>query len=108
MRWALGGLGALLCVAGAVVFALANRSPVGWTAYTGSYAPLGPAMPGRYSDAYQSELTLTFSDGWSVLWTGDHLLGALLVVLGLLVLAAVGGWALGRRSGRRSSDAAAG
>jgi hypothetical protein len=33
-----------------------------------------------------------------VLWTGTHLLGAALVVLGLLVLTAVGGWLVGRRS----------
>jgi hypothetical protein len=98
MRWAVGGLGALLCVAGAVVFGLANRAPTGWTAYTGSYAPLQPAMPGRYADAYRSELTLTFGDGATVLWTTDHLLGAVLVVVGLLVLAGLGGWLLGRRT----------
>jgi hypothetical protein len=38
-----------------------------------------------------------------VLWTGQHLLGAGLLVLGLLVLAGVGGWLLGRRTGRRSA-----
>jgi hypothetical protein len=41
-----------------------------------------------------------------VLWTGGQLTGVLLVVLGLLALVAVGGWLLGRRSGRE--DAAAG
>jgi heme/copper-type cytochrome/quinol oxidase subunit 1 len=89
-------LGAVLVVAGVVVFAVANRSGApldfGWTAY----APLEPTV------VYRSDLTLGFSDRWTVLWTGTHLLGATLVVLGLLVLAAVGGWVLGRRSGSRA------
>jgi heme/copper-type cytochrome/quinol oxidase subunit 1 len=80
-------LGLVLVVAGVVVFAAAGRSPAdfGWT----SYAPLEPGP-------YRSGLALSFDDGWTVLWTGGHLLGATLVVLGLLVLAAVGGWLLGR------------
>jgi heme/copper-type cytochrome/quinol oxidase subunit 1 len=85
-------LGLVLVVVGVVVFAIAGRSPAefGWT----SYAPLEPGAPGPY----RSGLTLSFDDGWAVLWTGGHLLGAALVVLGLLVLAAVGGWLLGRRT----------
>jgi hypothetical protein len=86
------GLGLVSVVAGVLVFAWANRSPAdfGWTAY----APLEPVPGGPY----RSDLTLTFHDGWTVLWTAGHLVGAVLVVLGLLVLAAVGGWLLGRRS----------
>lgn len=84
-------LGAALVVAGVVVFVAANRSGVtsdfGWS----SYAPLQP------EGAYDSRLALTFSDRWSVLWTGLHLLGALLAVAGLLVLTGLGGWFLGRR-----------
>jgi hypothetical protein len=101
-----GALGALLAAAGAVVFGLANRAPTGWTAYTGSYAPLQPAMPGRYPDAYQSELTLTFPDGPTVLWTSEHLIGAALVVAGLLVLAGLGGWLLGHRTAAMESPPA--
>jgi len=89
-------LGWVLIAAGAVVFWLANqRGGPGWTAYTGSYAPLQPGELGPY----QSELTLSFSDRWTVLWTGMHLLGASLVVLGLLVLAGVVGWLVGHRTG---------
>lgn len=93
--WIVGSLGAALAIAGAVVFALANRSPqdVGWS----TYAPLGEDV-----GAYQSSLTLTFDDGSAVLWTGGHLLGAGLVGLGLLVLVGAGGWLLGRRAARRS------
>lgn len=89
------GSGVLLVVAGVVVFAVANGSGApqdfGWTAY----APLSATRD------YASRLTLTFSDRWTVLWNGEHLLGAALVVLGLLTSAAVGGWLLGRRSGTR-------
>jgi heme/copper-type cytochrome/quinol oxidase subunit 1 len=85
-------LGVALAGSGVVVFAVANRSGTpadfGWSAY----APLEPQV------GHQSRLTVSFSDRWTVLWTGGHLLGALLLVLGLLVLAAVGGWLLGRRS----------
>ena len=38
-----------------------------------------------------------------MLWTGGHLVGAGLAVLGALVLAGVGGWLLGRRSGLRGT-----
>lgn len=98
-RWApalLAALGAGLVVAGAVVFAVANRSGVpldfGWAAYT----PLESQV------AYRSELTLDFDDRWTVLWTGRHLAGALLVVAGLLLLTAVGGWWVGRRTAPRT------
>ncbi|MFD2092390.1 hypothetical protein [Blastococcus deserti] len=88
-------LGLLLALAGVVVFAVANRSPAefGWT----SYAPLEP-------EVYDSSLTSAFTDRWTVLWTGGHLVGAALVVLGLLILAGVGGWLLGHRSARGADD----
>ena len=70
----LGLLGGVLVGAGVAVFWLANTRQ--WTVPDGSYAPLEPG---------------------SVLWTGGHLVGAPLVVAGLLVLAATAGWWLGRR-----------
>ncbi|SOE03277.1 hypothetical protein [Blastococcus haudaquaticus] len=94
----LAALGGVLVGSGITVFWLANTWR--WTAYDGSYAP---AEPGS---AYESRLTLGFDGPWTVLWTGGHLAGALLVVAGLLVLAATGGWWLGRRGGlRRGSPA---
>ena len=95
--WLVGALGAVLLVAGIVVFALADAAGFGWTAYTASYAPLE-------ADAYSSELSLTFSEG-SVLWSGQHALGAGSVVAGLLVLVGLGGWLLGRRSARSGASA---
>lgn len=95
-------LGLGLGIAGAVVFALANRpgaaGDAGWTAYTGSYAPLEQGD----LDAYHSSLMLSF-DGWAVLWTGGHLAGAGLIALGLLLLVGTGGWLLGVRAGRRGA-----
>ena len=88
-----GALGALLVVAGVAVFWRTNTGR--GIGYGGSYAPLEPGS------AYESELTLSFDRPWTVLWTGGHLAGALLVVAGLLVLAATGGWWLGRRTSRR-------
>ena len=90
--WLIALLGAALAVAGVIVFAAANRGPVdvGWS----SYAPLT-------RDVGEHRSIVTFSDGVTVLWTRQHLLGAGLVVAGLLVLAGVGGWLLGRRAGRR-------
>ena len=85
-------LGAVLVGAGVAVFKLTNTRR--WTAYDGSYAPLEPGS------AYESRLTLSFDRPWTVLWTGGHLLGALLAVTGLLVLAATAGWWLGRRGAR--------
>jgi heme/copper-type cytochrome/quinol oxidase subunit 1 len=72
-------------VVGVAVFATGNSEGFGWT----SYAPLDPA-----SEA--GDWTITFSDG-AVLWTWSHAIGAGLVVLGLLVLAGLVGWFLGRR-----------
>jgi hypothetical protein len=86
-------LGWLLVAAGVVVFWFANRPDgSGWTAYTGSYEPLRPGEGG----AYQSVLLL--EGGWAVFWTGTHVVGAGLAVLGLLVLVGLVGWLLGRRS----------
>lgn len=88
-------LGTVLVGAGVGVFWRTNTGPGGTTTvYDGSYAPLEPDGP------YQSRLTLTFDERWTVLWTGGHLAGALLAVVGLLLLAATGGWLLGRRSRR--------
>ena len=91
--WLVGALGVLLLVAGIVVFAFANSADFGWTAYT----PLE-------ADAYTSYLSLTFSDG-AVLWTRHHALGAGLVLAGALVLVGLGGWVLGRRTGRSEASA---
>ncbi|MCZ2807355.1 hypothetical protein O2W18_19795 [Modestobacter sp. VKM Ac-2983] len=93
-------LGAALCALGIALFWRTNRSgsPAdgGWAAYT----PL-PA-----GTAYQSRLTLSFDDDrWAVLWTAGHVVGAGLVVAGLLVLSGLTGWLLGRRrAGRRPAD----
>jgi glyoxylase-like metal-dependent hydrolase (beta-lactamase superfamily II) len=92
----LATLGGLLVVVGVAVFWRTNTRDAGWTAYTGSYAPLVPA-----DSAYESRLTLSFDGGWTVLWTGGHLAGAGLVVLGLLLLTGIAGWWLGRRSAGR-------
>jgi len=93
-------LGVVLAGAGVAVFWLTDRSQAafGWTAYTGSYAPLPPTG----SPAYRSRLT--FGDGWTVMWTGGHLLGVGLVVLGLLVLAATAGWLAGVRTAGNPAD----
>ena len=95
LPWAVAAIGIALAAAGVALFAAANRSPFsgadrGWS----SYAPLEPGEPAPY----QSELT--FGSEWSVVWTGGHLVGAGVLVLGLLVLSALGGWALGLRRGR--------
>ena len=96
---AFGLLGFGLLVAGVTVVNVADRGPAdsGWMAYTGSYAPLEEA-PRRYvetDEAYTSELTVSL-DG-VLPWTTGHLVGAGLVVLGLLVLTALGGWWFGSR-----------
>jgi hypothetical protein len=92
LPWVVAVLGAALAVAGVAVFWRTNVSPV--VTYGGSYAPL--------TEAYDSALTLSF-DRVEVLWTRGHLVGAGLLVAGALVLAAVGGWVLGRRSARRAA-----
>jgi hypothetical protein len=94
--WPVAGLGVVLVAAGVAVFAAANRGAAdfGWS----SYAPLE-----QTDSAYRTAITYSFSGGTTVLWTGQHLLGAGLVVLGLVVLTGVGGWLLGRRAGRRAT-----
>jgi heme/copper-type cytochrome/quinol oxidase subunit 1 len=89
----LTALGVALLVTGAVVFATTDPvRPVdfGWYAY----APLSEEQA-----AYSSTLRIAFDDG-RVVWTGGRLVGAGLVVAGLLVLAGLTGWAVGRRAGR--------
>jgi hypothetical protein len=98
LPWLVAGAGAVLVGTGVLLFWLADQRPSGWTAYAGSTEPL---------PAYQSSLTLSFQGG-AVLWTGQHLLGAGLAVLGLLFLAGTGGWWLGRRSGRRPASGTTG
>ena len=88
----LGALGGVLVAVGVAVFWRANTRS--WVVYGGGYAPLEPGS------AYESRLTLSFDRPWTVLWTAGHLAGVLLVVAGLLVLAAMTGWWLGRRGGR--------
>jgi hypothetical protein len=106
MRRLLPGVLALLgfgfLVAGVTVLNVADPGPadVGWTAYSGSYAPLGEGEPRTYvelDEAYSSELTISL-DG-VLPWTSGHLVGVGLVVLGLLLFAGLTGWALGRRRG---------
>ncbi|SFT72373.1 hypothetical protein SAMN05660657_02635 [Geodermatophilus amargosae] len=88
--------GAALAVAGITVLWWTNTQAPTVT-HDGSHAPLLLA-----GSAHESTLTVT-SDGGSVLWDPGHLVGAGLLVAGALVLAAVGGWALGRRSARRGT-----
>ncbi|MGY1779551.1 hypothetical protein [Geodermatophilus sp. SYSU D01036] len=93
LPWLVAGLGVTLTVAGVAVFWWTNTRPpsgYGWTAY----APLEEVDP-----VHESTLTLTSGPGSVVRDTG-HLVGAALAVAGALVLAAVGGWVLGRRSAR--------
>jgi heme/copper-type cytochrome/quinol oxidase subunit 1 len=94
--WLVAGFGAVLVIAGVLVFAAANRGPAdfGWS----SYAPLQET-----DSAYLS--SVTFSAG-TVAWTGEHLLGAALAVVGLLVLTGTAAWLLGRRAGRRGTPGA--
>ncbi len=61
----------------------------------------GPPNSPDEPPAYQSELLL-LTDG-TVLWNRQHAIGAGLAVLGLLVLAGLGGWFLGRRTARTGS-----
>jgi hypothetical protein len=82
--------GLALVVAGVAVFWAANVGGAGVP--EAAYAPLEPGQPARYTSVPAS--------GGAVLWTLQHATGAAVVVLGLLVLAGIGGWLLGRRSGR--------
>ncbi|MGY1838619.1 MULTISPECIES: hypothetical protein [unclassified Modestobacter] len=99
--WLVLLLGAVLAIAGVITFWPANTRPPTWTAYSGSYEPLVPGT----SEAYGSRLTLSFDRVPAVLWTGQHVVGAGLLVAGLLVLVALGGWVLGRRSASASASA---
>ncbi len=88
LPWLVAGLGVVLAIGGVAVFwvtTLSGAGGGGWSAYA-PLAPGDPPPPGA---------------GWQVTWTGGHLLGAALLVAGLLVLAAVTGWSLGRRSAHR-------
>jgi hypothetical protein len=96
LPWAVAVTGAALAVAGITVFWWTNTRPPTVT-HDGSYTPLLPA-----ESAHERTLTVT-SDGGSVLWDPGHLVGAGLLVAGALLLAAVGGWALGRRSAHRGT-----
>jgi heme/copper-type cytochrome/quinol oxidase subunit 1 len=95
--WLITVLGAALIVAGVVVFAAAHSGSgdFGWSAYV----PLSQTQE-------RSRNAVTFANGVIVLWTGQHLVGAGLLVLGVLVLVGAGGWLLGRRAGRRSAPGA--
>jgi hypothetical protein len=87
LPWAVGVLGIVLVVGGVGLFAVGNQpADFGWTAYQ----PL--------PDAYNSQLQLTFDDGPAVLWTRTSAVGAGIALFGLLVLAALAGWVVGRRS----------
>jgi hypothetical protein len=85
-------LGVLLVLTGLVLVGTAGADPV--TAYDGTYAPLAD------SGAYRSVLTLTVEG--ALVWTRTQVVGAGVAVLGLLLLAAVAGWLLGLRVGRRA------
>jgi hypothetical protein len=91
LPWLVAGLGVVLAAGGVAVFWTTNLAPSGGGGWF-AYAPLVPGQappPGAPGQ------------GWVVLWTGGHLAGAALLVAGSLVLSAVGGWLLGRRSARR-------
>ena len=90
MHWLVTGLGTALALVGLAVVLASEAEPV--IVYEGSYAPLDAET----LDGYQSVLELTH-DG-TVTWTGAELAGMGLLVIGLLLLSAVGGWAAGRRS----------
>ncbi|RBY88285.1 hypothetical protein [Blastococcus sp. TF02A-26] len=96
LPWATAGLAVALVVAGALVSAATQPAmpvDVGWYAYT----PLSPQQ-----EVYSSTLDLAF-DGGTVVWSRGGLVGAALVVAGLLVLAVLTGWAVGRRGRGRSA-----
>lgn len=86
--WLVAGLGLLLVVAGAVVFAVADGARE--VVYEGSYEPLS-------TSAYSGTLGVSSDD--AVVWTRAHVAGLGLAATGTVLLAAVGG----RWSGRRGS-----
>jgi hypothetical protein len=92
LPWLGAGLGVVLAAAGVAVFWATNLSGGGAGGGGGRWAAYAPLEPGDPPPP---------GAGWQVSWTGGHLLGAALLVAGLLVLAAVAGWLLGRRSARR-------
>ncbi|WP_029430462.1 hypothetical protein [Blastococcus sp. URHD0036] len=92
LPWAIGALAVALLVAGALVFATTDPAvplDFGWSAY----APLAEET----TTAYSSTLSVIFDDG-SVVWSDGQLLGAGLGVGGLLLLAGLAGWGVGRRA----------
>ena len=91
-----GVLGGLLAIVGIIVFVLASGGP-DVVVYDGSYEPLDT------DSAYDSSLTLDVGEGFLVAWSTQQALGAALAVSGLLVLAALGGWLLGRRAVPRAA-----
>jgi hypothetical protein len=81
-------VGLLVVLSGVATFWWTNTHPS--VSYAGSYEP---------SPAYGSTLTLQLDDPpFTVSWDTGHLVGLALLVTGLLVLAGVAGFALGRRS----------
>ena len=96
LPWAVVALALALVVGGVVLFVAGNQpADVGWTT-------LGPG-PGS-SDAYRSQLQLTFDEAPGVFWTRTSALGAGTALLGLLVLTGMAGWGAGRRSARTRTD----
>jgi hypothetical protein len=93
--WLVLAAGLALVAGGIVVFWQAGLADLRTTVYSGSYAPLTPDV------GYRSELSLSF-DG-AVLWTRGHVIGAGLVLAGVLPLVGLAGWAIGRRAGRRAA-----
>jgi len=85
--WLVLALGVALCVAGAVV---------AWRA-GGVAGPGSPGSPPTASAAYASELQLSF-DGRGWLWSSGRLVGAGVALVGLGLVAGLGGRLLGRRS----------
>ena len=79
----MGALALLLTAAGAVVLVAATpaEASFGWFAYG------APPPEQLFTSA-------------AVIWTGAHLAGAVLVVLGLITVAAAAGYRAGRLSGR--------
>ncbi len=92
LPWVVAASGVLLVALGVAV-AWPSGGPTTLT-YGGSHEPLLPA-----GSAYESTVELTLDDTLTW-WTAGDLAGAGLAVLGALVLAAIGGWVLGRRSAR--------
>ena len=98
LPWVVAAMGLALLVTGVALYATGDRarpSAMGWFAYE----------PLPLEVAYESRLSLTYDDG-DVLWAHEQLVGAVVAVLGLLALTAVGGWAVGRRTARRDRHGA--